>query len=384
MTGMISVIKSLQRSKKHMNKNNYELTVLVNNKPLKQYFHKGKFYIESRNGVNYTIKLKNHSHKRIMAVFSVDGVDTLKSGPAAEAQSGYIVNPYSSTEITGYRIDDNSVAKFQFSDGVDSYSTQVDCNFDKKKIDEVKQGKRAPSKNNGILGIRVWEEKEVKEIPVWKTTVWNQPPKKKDFYTSPRYGDVINYFRYSGSCTTGSLNGGWTYNPMNTRQDVNQFGELSAIDRIGIDTIMDTCCEGPIGGGTSTSAMYCSSAQPEKMSRKRQIYASNQLYVGGGLVGEGSDSNALLKGGEFVMAANVVPNFSMGTQWGQQTEDKVVRVNFEKAETYIDLEVYYLPKEEMIRIGIDFENTKKAFVTGYPQAFGEDEYCKKPIGWEGQ
>lgn len=356
-----------------MNKNNYELTVLVNGKPLRQFFHNNRFYIESRNGTEYTIKLKNHTHKRIMAVFSVDGIDALHGGKASEAKSGYIVNAYSTTEITGYRIDDNNVAKFKFSDGTDSYATQVEYKFDEKKIAQVKNGEIAPSSNNGVIGIRVWEEKQVKEIPTWYNEIWKNFNTKKRFYTThpDKIPDVTNLIYYSGcvplnftqnnitGCMLHNLSGYIPLSNTSTKvtysaslrrniSDVNQYGELSAIDKVKLEPpVMDIFSDENYIGSTCDSSVISS-------------YLNNSDNITNG---------------------ETVPNFSMGTTWGEKTEDKVIKVNFEKADKYIDLELYYLPKEEMVRIGIDFENAKKAFISGFPKAFGENEYCKQPVGW---
>ncbi len=38
----------------------------------------------------------------------------------------------------------------------------------------------------------------------------------------------------------------------------------------------------------------------------------------------------------------------------------------------------------MSKMGIDFENTKKIFVSGFPKAFVDEEYCQKPTNWEGK
>ncbi len=76
----------------------------------------------------------------------------------------------------------------------------------------------------------------------------------------------------------------------------------------------------------------------------------------------------------------IPPNFSLGTTWGQEKQDKVIKIQFIKSETYIDLEIFYLEREELVRIGIDVENAKKIFASGYPEAFGE-EYCKQPNDW---
>jgi len=78
---------------------------------------------------------------------------------------------------------------------------------------------------------------------------------------------------------------------------------------------------------------------------------------------------------------NYSPNFELGTTWGKQQEDKVVKIKFEKAESYIDLECFYLTRPELIKMGVDLDNTKKIFISGFPKAFEEEEYCKQPKNW---
>ncbi len=194
-----------------MNKNSYELNVLVNGKPVREYFHNNRFFIEAKNGTEYSLKLKNHSHKKIMAVISVDGVDVLKGQKGAEAESGYIVAPYSHINIVGYRIDDGAVATFKFSDGKTSYATQVEQKFDPIQLEKVEKGEIAPAQNNGVIGIRIWEEKETVLIPEWKNGGFNN---KSSFYfkSYPSHGI---YCYSGGSFTTGSFVISGCYTPMN-------------------------------------------------------------------------------------------------------------------------------------------------------------------------
>ncbi len=366
-----------------MHKSNYEVNVLVNGKPVREYYQDGKFYIEARQNTEYSIKLKNHGHKKIMAVISVDGIDVLKGKNATEAESGYIVNPYSTTEIKGYRIDDDKVATFKFDDGKKSYSTQVEQKFDKKKLEKVQKGQIAPSKNNGVIGVRIWEEKEPMEIPEWKTERYK--PNKNKFYGHYSYHDRTDitgcsfgsFSSFSGCLsTTGGLMGAGlycsgagigpnnlSYNPMNIttdnidwteweidtpRVDVNQFGNLEAIDRIDLPPI-----------------------KLKRRQKNRIIYQSDQIYVG----------DVPARG----FIPNYTPNFELGTTWGKQEEDKIVKVQFIKADTFIDLEIFYLKRDELIKLGIDLDNAKKIFISGYPKAFGDKEdYCKEPINWRKQ
>lgn len=354
-----------------MYKDKYEINVLVNGRPIREYYHDGKFYVEARQGCHYSIKLKNHSHKRIMAVFSVDGIDVIKGGLASDAESGYIIDPYSHIVINGYRIDDNNVATFKFDDGKTSYSTQVEYKFNKKDLQKVKQGVLAPSKNNGVIGVRIWEEKSPKYIKSWK-----RKEKKSKFYghanssnnpgfyfNSPAItgcaGGLISAIGsgsspvyLSGCCSIKnfsinsprllSSSGGGS--SMRSRVDVNQMGELAAIDNVNL------------GGQVSYSASV----------------GSNAAYTVSNSADEG-------------FIPNYTPNFNVGTSWGKQEEDKVIKVKFEKADTYIDLELYYLERVELVKLGIDLENHKRVFISGYPKAFdGGEEYCKEPVGWRKQ
>lgn len=303
-----------------MHKSNYELNVLVNGKPVREYYHNNKFFIEAKDGTEYSIKLKNHGHKRIMAVISIDGVDVLKGKAAVEAESGYIINAYSTINITGYRIDDNNVATFRFSDGKVSYATQVEQKFDDAKLEKVKEGEIAPARNNGVIGIRIWEEKEPKFIPAWKEASYSN---KNSFYHNQNYSNsIVNFFGFSGCSPFGI-------------------------------SISGACITGAcITGGFYRSLLLSGCSSP--------ILTNGLSYNGPGYA----------------------PSFSLGTSWGQKQEDKVVKVEFQKADTHIDLEVYYLIRDELIKIGVDLEKAKKIFVSGYPEAFGEkEEYCKQPNDW---
>jgi len=326
-----------------MHKANYELSVLVNGRPVREFFHKDRFLIESRDGTEYTLKLKNHSHKRIMAVVSVDGIDVLKGKSAAEAESGYIVNAFSTTEIKGYRIDDNNVAIFKFSDGKKSYATEVEQKFDKKKIEKVKRGELAPAKNNGVIGVRIWEEKDAPTIPTWSNP-------NNNFYTwQPNYSTPLpNQFwgnvSTTGSFITRSANLTYSYNPMNV--------ELSGC------LMGDAVASGSCGISSSTNVMF--STCLTDVNQRGDLCAIDHVDI----------------------CASYTPNFNMGTSWGAKQEDKVVKVVFVKSDKFIDLEIYYLSRKELVDWGVDLENSKKIFVSGFPKAFSDGgEYCKQPTNW---
>lgn len=151
---------------------NYTLNVLVHGKPVKQYNHQGKIYIEGRDGTEYSLEIKNHTFKRILAVPAIDGVNVLTGKPASPTDTGYIVNPYGTISINGFRIDNNSVGAFKFCSKSKSY-----CNT------------KGLAGNNGVIGVVIFEEKE-KEKVYFRNLVQSPIFTKSSDYT---YSDNTTY-----------------------------------------------------------------------------------------------------------------------------------------------------------------------------------------------
>lgn len=128
-----------------MQNNQFELSVLVGGKKIPEYGHQGRTLVEGRKGVNYTLKFKNNSAHRVLVVPSIDGMSVIDGKPVAEdSHCGYVVEPYSSADIDGWRTSLNDVARFVFSGKPDSYS------------EESGQG----VESCGVIACRMWSEKE--------------------------------------------------------------------------------------------------------------------------------------------------------------------------------------------------------------------------------
>lgn len=132
-----------------MIKNNCEVEVLVNGKPLKEYSHNGNLYVEGKKGSTFSIRLRNNSGKRKLFVPSIDGLSVMNGEECSFDSSGYIVRPYSSLTIDGWRISDNEVAEFYFSAPNDSYRKRM------------KRGN-----NLGVIGVAIFDEKDKPVPPV--------------------------------------------------------------------------------------------------------------------------------------------------------------------------------------------------------------------------
>ena len=124
---------------------NTQVEVLVNNSPVRQHNHNGNTYIEARAGTEYSIKIKNSDHNRKLVVITVDGVNVITGEPQPESiGQGYIVRAYDSLDIKGFRKDMSSVGAFKFCKSGGSY-----CN------------EKGLKGNNGVIGVRIYDEKVV-------------------------------------------------------------------------------------------------------------------------------------------------------------------------------------------------------------------------------
>ncbi|HFE47409.1 MAG TPA: hypothetical protein ENJ18_18290 [Nannocystis exedens] len=102
----------------------------------------GSTYIEGRIGERYNIRVTNNSDERIEAVVTVDGRDVV-SGEIGDyrSQRGYVLEPYGSVVIEGYRQSLDYVAAFRFADLHASYSAL-----------------RGTPQNVGVIGVAVFNE----------------------------------------------------------------------------------------------------------------------------------------------------------------------------------------------------------------------------------
>jgi len=92
---------------------------------LEVYQHAGRSYVAGRPGARYAIRIGNRSGARVLAVTAVDGINILTGKTAAWGQSGYVLEPWQSYEVTGWRKSDSQVAAFEFTALPDSYAART-------------------------------------------------------------------------------------------------------------------------------------------------------------------------------------------------------------------------------------------------------------------
>lgn len=151
-----------------MNSLNYqgvEVSVNVNGRPVRTHLHDGKFYIESREGTQYTLEFKNNNAFRVEVVASVDGLSVINGKLASASDSGYVVPAWGRLSIKGYRKDNVEVGAFKFTSKANAYATE-----------------KGSSENTGVIAFAIWREKVA--VPNNSNIMWIAP----NWGTYPSYG----------------------------------------------------------------------------------------------------------------------------------------------------------------------------------------------------
>jgi hypothetical protein len=106
------------------------------------YDYGGRRYVVGKPGNEYSIRVRNESGGRVLAVMSVDGVNVITGETASTNQSGYVFAPGENADIAGWRKDMTRTAAFYFTSLPDSYAART--------------GRPG---NVGVIGVAVYNEK---------------------------------------------------------------------------------------------------------------------------------------------------------------------------------------------------------------------------------
>ena len=110
-------------------------------KALTQYRQGPQRWVAGQQGHRYSVRLRNGSAERVLVVLSVDGLNAISGEVAAPHQTGYVLNPWQTTDIHGWRKSADEVAQFVFTDPDRSYA-----------------GRTGRPANIGVIGVAVFRE----------------------------------------------------------------------------------------------------------------------------------------------------------------------------------------------------------------------------------
>jgi hypothetical protein len=110
--------------------------------PLPTFAAGGRSYVMGNDGGRYSIRIENRTGARFEAVASVDGLDVIDGRPGSFDKRGYLLEPWATLEIDGFRRSDDAVAAFRFGRVRDSYAA-----------------KKGNDRNVGVIGVALFEER---------------------------------------------------------------------------------------------------------------------------------------------------------------------------------------------------------------------------------
>lgn len=112
--------------------------------PLPRYRHAGQYWLAAQPGQAYAVRLRNTSPQRLLVVLSVDGINAIDGRTAAPDQAGYVLGPWQTLEVAGWRKSLQEVAAFEFSEPGRSYAARTGRPADIGVIGIAVFGERRP------------------------------------------------------------------------------------------------------------------------------------------------------------------------------------------------------------------------------------------------
>src|SRR5215213_1771721 len=105
---------------------NFDLEVLVNGRPLTEYYARGRTYIEALQSAEYELRVRNNSADRIAVALSVDGLNTIDARhSSAWNASKWVIEPYQTITISGWQMSSERARRFYFTNERDSYGAKL-------------------------------------------------------------------------------------------------------------------------------------------------------------------------------------------------------------------------------------------------------------------
>jgi hypothetical protein len=120
--------------------------------PLPAFRHAGSNYVLGEPGERYNVRVENPTAERVEAVVTIDGRDAI-SGEVGDyvTQRGYLIEPWGSVLVEGFRRSLDDVAAFRFTGRAGSYSAR-----------------RGTPQNVGVIGVAIFPEKPRAPRAVWR------------------------------------------------------------------------------------------------------------------------------------------------------------------------------------------------------------------------
>lgn len=104
----------------------FEVQILVDGRPVEEYYARGKSYVEAIEGAEYEVRVRNPLPFRVAVALSVDGLNTIDARrTTAWNASKWVIAPYGTITITGWQMSSERARRFYFTSERDSYGAKL-------------------------------------------------------------------------------------------------------------------------------------------------------------------------------------------------------------------------------------------------------------------
>lgn len=152
----------------------YSVEILVDGTLLREHHARGTTYVEALEGREYSVRLRNHTPRRVAVSLSIDGLNTIdaKTTTAGDA-SKWILDPYGSVTLDGWQTSTTAARRFFFTTEERSYG-----------------GWLGKTDNLGIISAVFFREKQPRPIPYSRL---NEREERRDASAAPEPAPFDDY-----------------------------------------------------------------------------------------------------------------------------------------------------------------------------------------------
>ena len=104
---------------------NFEVEVLVDGRPLEQYFARQTRYVEAQRNAEYELRIRNPLPVRVAVALAVDGLNSIDARRTSSwSASKWVIAPYQTITISGWQMSAARARRFYFTTEPDSYAAK--------------------------------------------------------------------------------------------------------------------------------------------------------------------------------------------------------------------------------------------------------------------
>jgi len=367
--------------------------IISQGRVLRTIAHNHKNYIEAPADGDYEIRLTNNSPRTRMAVVAVDGINVVNNTDAGFDGPGYVLAPWQTTSIRGWRRSGSEVAKFSFVANKGSYAA----------------GTGRGTKNTSSIGVAVFDEKP-KPKPIVRPPIiireehhhyprprpWNWPTYPLIWYdTQPTVTHTImrndGHTLRSSSLGLGDMNREFTTMDCDLGDDAGEV-RCSTAEHDGSPAGLYSCAAGMPAAEEHDSLSLCG----EEIVDTAAAASAGPARDSGGRFTKGSESVGerlgKKKGGKVrrrqSVTRSVAEPVDLGTAYGGRAAMYTEETTFDRASDHPSLVIEFLygvtakliewgvPVEQMTATGVQADGP-----TAFPASQGA---CAPPPGWTGR